>query len=139
MILSSLGCVTGKSLILVPPKLDERFIKSFILGYFDGDGSFYVNTKEYFRAHLSIIGTREMMDWVSEYIQNANGVKFFFYKKKLSSSNTWSINLCGSKQVLRVMDWLYEVPVVSMERKHDYVVWKTLSTKNWGWLCCKEV
>ena len=33
------GIIPNKSLILQPPSILPKFYKSFILGYFDGDGS----------------------------------------------------------------------------------------------------
>jgi hypothetical protein len=41
--LVELGCVTNKSLIIEPPKINEEFIPSFLLGVIDGDGSVSLN------------------------------------------------------------------------------------------------
>lgn len=44
--LSKHGCVPNKSLILkFPTTLPNELVNDFIRGYFDGDGSVYINNK----------------------------------------------------------------------------------------------
>lgn len=53
-----------KSLVLEPPtNLPGNLIKFFILGYFDGDGSFSIST-------WSIVSTKVFCEWVANYLIN---------------------------------------------------------------------
>ena len=69
--LINLGCVPNKSLILLPPKLNDCLISHFIRGYFDGDGSI---GRYDGRLKFSLLGTNEMLSWVLNFFKN-NGVK----------------------------------------------------------------
>lgn len=75
--LINIGCVERKSLVLLPPIIQEKYKPDFIRGYIDGDGSigFYNN-----RFKLSILGTKEVLEYIFEYF-NENGVKI---KPKIS-------------------------------------------------------
>ncbi len=57
--LIELGCVPRKSLILteIPKIVPQKFVKDFIRGYFDGDGSI---EKE--RGRISIVGTQPFLE-----------------------------------------------------------------------------
>lgn len=41
------GCVPEKTFVLSPPDINKQFIKHFIRGYFDGDGSVSLANKKY--------------------------------------------------------------------------------------------
>lgn len=45
--LKRLGVTERKSLTLTPPKISVQFIKHFIRGYFDGDGTVYLSNLKY--------------------------------------------------------------------------------------------
>lgn len=58
-----------KSLTLQPPKLDNlHHIMAYIVGYIDGDGSIYTPTDRQCDVSISIVGTKQLLEWVASYI-----------------------------------------------------------------------
>jgi hypothetical protein len=64
--LIKLGCIPNKSLILLPPKLNDKYISHFIRGYFDGDGSIgkYEN-----RYKITFLGTNDLLFWILNFFK----------------------------------------------------------------------
>lgn len=69
--LISYGCVPKKSLILKFPSADvfkdAELVRSFIRGYFDGDGCVTYKNASHTIPEISITGTKDMLDKFSEY------------------------------------------------------------------------
>ena len=86
--LINLGCVPAKSLILDFPELKNKFIWSFILGYFDGDGCACL-TKEglYTRLSISIVSANPFISKLSDFLKN-EGIKSLNIKKLNQTSET---------------------------------------------------
>lgn len=57
------GVVPRKSLILLPPHIEEKFFLPYILGYFDGDGSIFMTGNNEFG--INIVGTKETLEWIN--------------------------------------------------------------------------
>lgn len=60
---SNFNIYPRKSLTLSPPTLEGDLALAFIAGYIDGDGSY---TKTNNRPVISILGTKEVLEWVSD-------------------------------------------------------------------------
>jgi hypothetical protein len=50
--LIELGCIPRKSLVLRFPKLPKKYLKHFVRGYFDGDGSIHFNKPNVIKIRL---------------------------------------------------------------------------------------
>jgi hypothetical protein len=99
--LINLGCVPNKSLILLPPNLDNGFISHFIRGYFDGDGSI---GRYGGRLKFGLLGTNELLTWVL----------FFFKDKGMKSTpkiskrkNIYSIQINSKLDIELIENILY--------------------------------
>lgn len=118
------GLVPNKSLIAKFPNIPEIFIKSFILGYFDGDGCIYISKTPYTTAHISFVGTYEMMISISDYIYKSTGLKFNIYpgqnrKYKDPTKNTFTIQGGGNPKIKKFLDWLYKDECIFLKRKYE--------------------
>jgi len=99
--LIKLGCVPNKSLILMPPKLSNKFICHFIRGYFDGDGSI---GRYNGRIKFSLLGTNELLEWI-----------LLFFKKKgmittpkiCKKKNIYSIQINSKSDIELIEKILY--------------------------------
>jgi hypothetical protein len=99
--LINLGCVPSKSLILLPPKLENEFISHFIRGYFDGDGSI---GKYDGRLKFTLLGTKEVLTWIMSYF-NDNGV---ITKPKISKKNNiYVIQINSTSDIEIIKNILY--------------------------------
>lgn len=99
--LINLGCIPNKSLILLPPKLENEFISHFIRGYFDGDGSI---GKYKGRLKFTLLGTKEVLTWILGYFNN-NGV---ITKPKISKrNNIYVIQINSTSDIEIIKNILY--------------------------------
>ena len=114
------GCVKQKSLVLKPPiDIPQQLIHHFIRGFFDGDGSIYLNKSE-FEKHknwltpsysICITSTREMIEWIIEQ------VGFGHISKEPRREKTWYYRQNGNKKVKQFCEYLYKDATIYMERK----------------------
>lgn len=110
--------VEKKSLVLEPPSLiDEFFIKDFIRGYFDGDGTVYVSNK---KISVQFLGTKSFLEWIKKNIKEncKNTLNPSVLKK--SGSNIFCLQFSG-KQVRDILCWLYNNSSkdARLERKYE--------------------
>lgn len=101
--LNKYGIVSRKSTILKFPKMPEKFIKSFIRGYFDGDGSvgIYNNGKGSRNLIASFVGTEQFIFECRKYIPiKANPLKI------KRCQNLYELRWNG-KKAIEFCNWLF--------------------------------
>lgn len=119
--LLKLGIFPAKSLVLKFPTFDqvpEEFIHSFVLGYFEGDGSIWITTSHnnrYTNYHIGICGT---LDFCNELRDLA--------KEKLNIScqvnkhgNIYIFEIGGNFHIIKFLDWIYKDSTFQMKRKYN--------------------
>jgi len=118
------GVVPNKThLLTFPSFLKKELIKSFMLGYFDGDGGVSL-TKKTGEINISIIGTEA---FILEY-QNILIKELGFKKTKLyerypeRNTNTRSFNYGGNKQLSKFIKWLYKDEPIFLSRKYNKLI-----------------
>lgn len=131
-LLNKLGVYPNKSLELKFPSKEQvpkEFIPSFILGYFDGDGSIscdFIKNKWRFQ----IIGTYDILDKILEYLQecgiNRTGLTL---DKKRGNNKLYYVSFSGSIKyknnniskrkynLFKIYDYLYKQSTMWMDRK----------------------
>lgn len=99
--------VNCKSNILKPPKLfDKRYIRAFIRGYFDGDGSI-CRTKKTRSYNMNITsGSKYILNWILYQI------KLFVPSvsccvRKVSNRNYYELRIYKQNHIVYFMNWLY--------------------------------
>lgn len=108
----------------IPDTIPQKFIKDFIRGYIDGDGSFgkYKHNDGYFRSSLSIVSTKDFLLSIKEHSENISG-SYFLEKLKdrwpERKTNTRTIHMSGNDNVCNYLDWLYRDSTVYMDRKYN--------------------
>lgn len=111
------GVVKQKSLILQPPKkVPKEFIRHFIRGFFDGDGSlvkYEQKNCEYTAFQINFTTTYEMAKWLLDVFQMGN----IFPEKRKES--TWYYTVGGNQQVLRICHYMYDDAIIWMDRKYE--------------------
>lgn len=116
------GCIEHKSLTMKFPSKDimtDDLWRHFVRGYFDGDGSLTYQSipKEMkYKYSFTIAGTEEFLTELKIMLGKPN-VKLIHDKRHLET-NVWSLNLCGNRQINRILDWMYEDSTVYMPRKY---------------------
>ena len=120
--LAEKGIVPNKSLILQPPIIPKKFYKSFILGYFDGDGSIS-KTSQCNNYSISIQGTKEILIWICKTLKwDAKLEK----RNKNLNNNSYYIRCGGTNKPYQILKQLYNSCETHLERKFN--IYKTLET-----------
>lgn len=122
--LYKLGIVPAKSLILQFPTFEqvpEEFINSFILGYFEGDGSIWLGNRDK-NYHICFCGTFEFCNQLQQLIKNKIGLNFSLRKYYKKESNSYLLEIGGNYKVIKFLNWLYKDSTFQMKRKYDKYV-----------------
>lgn len=113
-----------KSLTLRPPNIkNQDIVRSFIRGYFDGDGSIFLSNGKY---RISFSGTKLFLNWIqstlNKYISNLT------QKTIVSNNGIYSLTYSGT-QVSLVLDWIYKYSNVWTRLDRKYLKYNELSLR----------
>ena len=109
--LFSLGIVPNKSLILSSfiNKIPNEFFNSFLLGYFDGDGSIYITKSK--KYYINIRGTENLL---TDYLTYFN-----INKKLYKYDSTFQLVLGSKEHLFTFFNKLYKDSPIYLKRKHE--------------------
>lgn len=128
--LKNLEVLENKSLTLLPPSeraVPKEFISSFLLGYFDGDGSISINIENN-KCRIEIISTLEFCKFFKNYLENNGVIGGAFYQEKRcgENKNIWYLRYgCGfftdrgKANIIKIFNALYSFSPVFLERKRE--------------------
>lgn len=108
----------------IPKTIPKKFMKHFIRGYVDGDGSFgkYKHNDNYYRYSLSIVGTKDFLNNLSEFSESMSGSYFneeLYDRHPETINNIRSLTMSGSENVLNFLHWIYKDSTVYLDRKYE--------------------
>lgn len=114
--LSKWGCVPNKTLIInTIPNIPYNLISHFLRGYFDGDGSLhYLQGTNNYRISFTS-GSKQFLEEIKK-ILNVN-----VSIGHQNNTNTYYLQIAGRKQVVRILEYLYQDSDVSnrLDRKYS--------------------
>lgn len=103
-----LGGCERKSLIARFPMIPKKYIRHFIRGYFDGDGSIYLRNYE---PHVNFVGTKAFLKSLMENLP---------YKGNLNNTTELTYQLSYSSEYGReILDYMYVDSNIYLKRKYD--------------------
>lgn len=105
------GCVESKSKKLLPPKIKKELERHFLRGFYDGDGSIKKHKLSKSGYTLSLVSTKEMIDWTFERL----GGSIRYQENK----NIWYLDTSITKERL---DYLYDGATRCLQRKLSRVL-----------------
>ena len=112
--LTELGATPQKSLTLTFPQyLEDKFIKDFIRGYFDGDGCISFRTTKTVR--ISFAGTFYFLTSFQLILKNKLNIESILYKQ----SNIWILSFCKKEYTYKFLNWIYEDASIYLDRKYE--------------------
>lgn len=122
--LNKLGCMQTKSLILKFPsykQVPKKLIHHFMRGYFDGDGSVFLNkpskgngTK--IQCGISILGTKEFLDEFDKILFNE--CKLTHKNKYGRCGEAYQLRRGGNLQTKKIFNYLYKDATIYLDRKY---------------------
>lgn len=124
--LSALGCHQAKSLSLLFPannQVPEPYIKHFLRGLWDGDGSISIynvirNKKLKPRLCGCLVSTLDICSKISTILKTTIGVNSHICAVNNRQTTTRRLKISGTQQNFKVMSWLYENSSIYLERKY---------------------
>jgi len=117
--LLSLGVIQNKSNFLNYPVIPKEFDSSFILGYFDGDGSISIDEKRYNRGSITFTGNNLLIEIIQKKICDITGYKGYIYTRNENSPNIITLSYSGSKSTTTILYWLYSNSNIYLKRKKE--------------------
>lgn len=100
------------------PDIREDLKPHFLRGYFDGDGCFCVYYSKDIcknRVSFEVVGaSNQFMVQVQDYLKQ-NDIQTNIYQRKSNSS--YRLMTCSKKQVLKLIDFLYQNSSICLDRK----------------------
>lgn len=117
------GVVKNKSLILTfPTFIDKKLMKFFVLGYFDGDGSFCPHyTKDgKFQPLITFTSTQIFCEGLQKYLREELNIPCGnIYDASCHNGITKVLSFSGTQQVKTFLDWLYTDATMYLKRKYE--------------------
>lgn len=129
--LIKLGCPPTKTfkIIFPSPKIvPDDYMRHFLRGYLDGDGSLSGSPRKsnskyrdtYLHFHLTFTGTLNFVSGIKEYLNN-NVVKFIgdIRSRWDNGHDNYTLSIDGNNILEKILDWLYEDSTIFLQRKYD--------------------
>ena len=119
--LIELGCIPNKSLVLTFPEylIDNPYLNSFILGFFDGDGgiSNKTNKNGNVSTSLSFTSTKMFNERLKEVLKNKLNLKHLKLRPG-QDSQVWILTLNVREEANILLNWMYKDATLYLNRKH---------------------
>lgn len=106
-----LGVTPNKSLTLksFKNKFNTKYFNSFLLGYFDGDGSIFRTRSA--KYYISIRGTYDLLNDYNEYLGLNKILKKY--------DSTWTLSIGSKKDIIKFFTLLYKDSEIFLPRKYE--------------------
>lgn len=116
--LGQYGIVPHKSLHLKFPPIDQRFVPSFIRGYFDGDGSVTITKSN--NIFITILGTRPFLSEMKRQYNKSCKTSVGWVGRH-GESNIFHFCIHGNKCGKSFFNWIYDesAPNTRLTRKYQ--------------------
>lgn len=98
-----------------PNHIPKKYVRDFIRGYFDGDGSIKFNKKRNTKV-FKLTGTLVLLSSIQDILISKLGLP---KNKILRSGNSYVLNYGGNNQVTTIYHYLYDDSNLYLERKHS--------------------
>lgn len=109
--------IPNKSLDLKFPDISPLLYPHFIRGYFDGDGSIYINKQKH-RITVTITSTKQFCEKIKDITEKELGIFCGIYDASCHNGIT-KVNSMSGKSAVKFLDWIYKDADLYMERKYN--------------------
>lgn len=126
--LINLGVYEKKSSILSYPDIPEEYIKDFIRGYFDGDGSIWKQDGKYEQFNINFVGTHEVLMFIQEHLLTKDIItRIYPLNKRKENQKVLNFKFGGNYLTYKFLNYLYENSNMYLDRKFE--LYKELQSK----------
>lgn len=126
----NLGGMERKSSIVNFPDIPEKYIRKFILGFFDGDGSVVISNKNIIK--IIFTGGEKFLEAIKQVFVKFNIVDLqksagTFYKIKSKNNMTYHLDYSGFNAI-KILEWIYkDVEKTELYLKRKYSKFKSFN------------
>lgn len=119
------GVLENKTKKLKSPDIKYEYIRHFIRGYMDGDGSITKSKKKEmhippYEYGVSIMGTEDLLRFIHNYLKAEKLItKQLKFKYRNEGDIVASIVYGGNLQTLGILNHLYDEPCIYLKRKYE--------------------
>jgi len=128
-----LGGTPAKSLVAEMPTVPKEYLRHFVRGYVDGDGTVRWETSQRRRPVLSIVGGTKFLSQMAMLLDEETGVGISRVKVRFSRPKAPELIYTGIK-AKTLAKWLYSNATLALERKaksaHEFATWEL---SKFGW------
>ncbi len=107
------GCIPNKSLKLKFPNIDNKYVRHFIRGYFDGDGSIVRYRNDFV---VIIVSTEDFCNGINIYFSGV--IDHPKYATNRGNNITCTIGYKGNRKVLKFLEMIYMDSTIYLNRKY---------------------
>lgn len=119
--LASLGVVQRKVYNKSIPDIEYKYIRSFLRGYFDGDGCVSIthrkdrgeNSKTY---QVTFTGNKEPMLFIEQILRKELGIS---YRQLQPHNKSYTLHYSGRNICTKILNWLYKDATIYLQRKFN--------------------
>lgn len=114
------GAVPNKTHLLKElPTIPKDLMKHFIRGYFDGDGTIYINSESN-KIRTAFYGTHDYIESIQSYLNEELGLS----RKKVIDQKQAKVSFISFayQESLILCEWLYSDATIYLTRKHDIFI-----------------
>jgi intein-encoded DNA endonuclease-like protein len=109
------GCMPRKTFTIDKPKINEKFYKDFIRGFYDGDGNFFYSEKTKISVVTIVCASENFREFLIDVISKIPNIgKIHEDKEK------YTIKIVNIVGIVSFLDYVYEKSNVHLNRKKEY-------------------
>lgn len=114
--LQNIGLVSNKTYNLPIPKISEKYYRDFIRGFFDGDGTYVLNTKSYNKEISCVCYCEDFLKWIKQDFDK-NKINSSLLKRK--NQELFSLRIYDTDSILKYYYVYWENASRFLDRKKE--------------------
>ena len=111
--LIKIGCTPNKTLQLCYPKIDDKYHRHFIRGYFDGDGTV---TRNKDRCYIKITSTKLFLNKIYFILNKELNINI---NKLIKSNKIYNLSLSSINDTIKFYNYIYKNANLFLKRKYN--------------------
>ena len=118
--LIKLGIKSKKTFTVKPPKIPKKYIRHYLRGYFDGDGSISLSKAKHWRKKVpgvSITGNIQMVSYTRIIFNKLTNSQLNIYETRSKYGNSLGSLQYTCRNAVKILDFLYKDSIIYLDRK----------------------
>jgi len=116
--LENQGLVNPKTSRNTIPNFSKEYLVDFVRGYFDGDGCLSYYTDNTLRGKVTFSVHEEFGKTLQQVLKQTLNINLQL--RKLVSSEVFSLEIQGNRQILKLLNWIYQnSQAIKLNRKYE--------------------